>query len=386
MALLIPFLPEQASTYAWMVDALYGYLIFWTVLFTVLISATIIYFVLRYRRRSPFEVPRPVAGSIKLESMWTIIPFFIAMSMFVGGATVYFTQYRQPKNGMEVSVVAKQWMWKFQQPTGQREINELHIPTGRTVKLTMTTEDVIHSFYVPAFRIKQDVVPGTYTYAWFEATKPGRYHLFCAEYCGTNHSGMGGWINVMEPGDYEAWLSGGANTESPITLGNKAFETNGCASCHQNSGQGGRGPSLIGVFGSQVKLASGETVTADEAYIRESILHPQAKIVAGYPPIMPTFQGQLSEEQLLQLIAYIKSLSPQKSSGIETTSPVRENNPRTGTASPAAQGATNPNAQRSNPLASTAPRGNQQDGVGASGGTAGSSSSGGRGNATPARP
>jgi cytochrome c oxidase subunit 2 len=281
------------------------------------------------------------------------------MSMFVWGASVYFAQYRPPSNAMEIYVVGKQWMWKFQHSTGQREINELHVPVGRKVKLTMTTEDVIHSFYVPAFRMKTDVIPGRYTTYWFEASKPGRYHLFCAEYCGTNHSGMGGWIEVMETTDFDNWLSGNANQESPVAAGQKLFQTLGCISCHGGGGEGGRGPSLIGLLNSEVPIEGGQTVAADEAYIRGSILNPSQQIVAGYQNIMPTFKGQVNEEQMLQLISFIKSLSPNQTSGISTTAPARSNNPRTGAATPEAQGAKNPDEQRSNPVGSTAPRANQ---------------------------
>ena len=341
------------------VDGLYFYLTGVTIFFTVLITLLITFFVIRYRRRTAREIPRPIAGSIKLEAMWTIVPFLIAMTMFVWGAKVFFAQYRMPTEALDVFVVGKQWMWKFQHTTGQREINELHVPVGRKVKLTMTTEDVIHSFFVPAFRTKADVVPGRYTYLWFEATKPGRYHLFCAEYCGTNHSGMGGWIVVLEPTEYDEWLSGGANQQSPVAAGQQLFQTLGCASCHSETGQGGRGAALAGIFGKQVELTNGQTVTADDAYIRESILNPQAKIVAGYGPIMPTFQGQVSEEQLLQLVTYIKSLSPAQTKGLETTAPARENNPRTGVATPDSMGASSPDAQRSNPVGSTPPNANQ---------------------------
>ena len=204
----IPLVPERASSFAWKVDALYFYLSGVTLFFTLLISATLIFFVIRYRRRSPYEIPRPVAGSHKLETIWTVIPFAIAMTMFVWGATVYFEQYKPPENAIEVYVVGKQWMWKLQHATGQREINELHVPVGRKIKLIMTTEDVIHDFFVPAFRTKADVVPGKYQTIWFEPTKPGRYHLFCAEYCGMNHSGMTGSIIVMEPREFDDWLSG----------------------------------------------------------------------------------------------------------------------------------------------------------------------------------
>jgi cytochrome c oxidase subunit II len=203
----LPFLPESASTVSGRVDALYFYLSGVTVFFSLLISGVILFFVVRYRRRSAFEIPRPIAGSHKLETLWSIIPFLIAMSFFVWGTSVYFAQYRMPKDGIEVYVVAKQWMWKFQHSTGQREINELHVPVGRKVKLIMATEDVIHDLFVPAFRIKADVVPGRYTSQWFEATKPGRYHLFCAEFCGMNHSGMIGSVVVMEPTEFDNFIN-----------------------------------------------------------------------------------------------------------------------------------------------------------------------------------
>ncbi|HEV7860642.1 MAG TPA: cytochrome c oxidase subunit II [Pyrinomonadaceae bacterium] len=359
----IPFIPEAASTFARRVDALYFYLTGVTLFFTVLISVVLTFFVIKYRRRTPYETPRPVAGSLKLETIWSVIPFLIAMSMFAWGTSVYFTQYRMPTNAMEIYVVGKQWMWKFQHTTGQREINELHVPVGRKIKLIMTTEDVIHSFFVPAFRTKSDVVPGRYTSVWFEATKPGRYHLFCAEYCGMNHSGMGGWVEVMDEKDFDDWLSGNANQQSPVAAGQQLFQaTLGCASCHGEKGEGGRGPTLLGLFGTSVLLEGGTKVTADETYIRESILNPQAKVVAGYKPIMPTFAGQVTEEQLLQLVAYIKSLNPSQTQGIQMTPPPRNNNSATGVGTPAGQGANSTESQRMNPLNSTAPRGNQAGG------------------------
>ena len=304
----IPLVPERASSFAWKVDALYFYLSGVTLFFTLLISATLIFFVIRYRRRSPYEIPRPVAGSHKLETIWTIIPFLIAMTMFAWGATVYFEQYKPPENAIEVYVVGKQWMWKLQHATGQREINELHVPVGRKVKLIMTTEDVIHDFFVPAFRTKADVVPGRYQTLWFEPTKPGRYHLFCAEYCGMNHSGMTGSLIVMEPREFDDWLSGNTGNTTPAVAGQQLYQTLGCASCHGANGEGGRGPTLTGVFGTDAQLQSGQSVRIDEGYIRESILNPQAKLVVGFGPIMPTFQGQVSEDQMVQLIAFIKSL------------------------------------------------------------------------------
>jgi cytochrome c oxidase subunit 2 len=313
-----PFIPESASTYSGDVDALYFYISGVTVFFTLLISFVIIFFVIKYRRRNAFEIPRPIEGSMKLETLWSVIPLLIAMTIFFWGAKVYFAQYRPPQNAIEVYVVGKQWMWKFQHATGQREINELHIPVGRKIRLIMATEDVIHDVFVPAFRIKVDVVPGRYTTEWFEATKPGRYHFFCAEYCGMNHSGMGGYVVVMEPTEFENWLSGNANQMSPAAAGQQMFESLGCASCHGANAEGGRGPALLGLYGNNAVLNNGQTVRADEGYIRESILNPQAKIVTGFGPIMPTFQGQLSEEQLLQLVAYVKSLSTPK---VETAKP-----------------------------------------------------------------
>lgn len=307
----IPFIPESASTESSRVDALYFYLSGVTVFFTLLIAGVIILFVIRYRRRTPFEIPRPIAGSHTLETLWSVIPFVISMSIFVWGAGLYFHQSRPPKNAIEVYVVAKQWMWKFQHATGQREINELHIPVGQKVKLIMTSEDVIHDFFVPAFRVKNDVVPGKYTTLWFEATKAGNYHLFCAEYCGMNHSQMVGSIVVMDRTEFNNWLGGNANQQSAASSGQQLYQTLGCASCHGNTGEGGRGPALLGVFNSNVQLTTGQTIRADEAYVRESILNPQAKLAAGFGPIMPTFQGVVNEEQIVQLIAYVKSLSSQ---------------------------------------------------------------------------
>jgi cytochrome c oxidase subunit 2 len=335
------------------VDALYAYVLLITIFFSTLITVLLIVFAIKYRRRDPDEVPRPRHGSMILELTWTIIPLLIAMTIFVWGASTYFKAYRAPKQAMEIYVVAKQWMWKFQHQTGQREINELHVPVGARVKLTMTTEDVIHSLYFPAFRIKQDVVPGRYTQLWFEATKTGSYYIFCAEYCGTNHSGMGGHVIVMEPAAYQEWLAGGTGAESAASQGQKLFQERGCASCHQTdpAGQQGRGPTLYGLFGKQQAIQDDGQVTVDESYIRESILNPQAKIALGFQPIMPTFQGQVSEEQILQLIAYIRSLGAAQAGG-ESGGGGTTTGPTTGGITPA--------AQRSNPLAPTSRQGNPQ--------------------------
>jgi cytochrome c oxidase subunit 2 len=236
------------------------------------------------------------------------------MVIFAWGAFIFFQERTPPRDASEVYVVAKQWMWKLEHVEGQREINELHVPVGRDVKLIMTSQDVIHSFYVPAFRIKQDVLPGRYTTAWFRATKPGVYHLFCAEYCGSQHSGMIGQVMVMEPAQYQAWLSGGSTSGSLASNGESIFQQLGCVTCHRSDTQG-RGPNLAGIFGKPVQLEDGRTVVADENYIRESILSPSAKVVKGFKPIMPVFQGLVSEEQLTELVAYVKSLSAAPSAG-----------------------------------------------------------------------
>ena len=304
----LPLFPDQASTMAAHVDALYFYLVAVSAFFATLIALLVIFFAIKYRRRSPDELPRGIEGSLKLEVAWSVIPLAIAMSFFFWGARLFFAMNRPPNDALEVSVIGKQWMWKIQHADGQREINELHVPVGRAVRLTMTSEDVIHDFFIPAFRMKKDVVPGRYATAWFEATRAGRYHLFCAQYCGTKHSGMVGWIHVMEPADYQAWLAGGAGSESLAAAGAKLFQRHACNTCHRPDSLA-RGPNLEGLFGKQVQLADGRTLVADESYIRESILTPNAKIVAGFQPIMPTFQGLVSEEEMLQLVAYVKSLS-----------------------------------------------------------------------------
>ena len=303
-----PLFPEGASTIAGGVDLLYLFLVAVSVVFSVGIFFSIFYFALRYHRKHPNEVPKPIEGSLKLEIFWSVGPFLITLVMFGWGTTLFFRNFNPPAGAMEIYVVGKQWMWKLQHPEGHREINELHVPVGRPVKLTMATEDVIHSFFVPAFRVKKDVVPGMYTTMWFQPTKPGKYHLFCAEYCGNQHSGMIGTVHVLEPPEYEAWLSGAPRGETMVQAGERLFQRLGCFTCHRADSPG-RGPILQGVFGSEVTLQDGRKVRADEVYLRESILAPQAKRVAGYQTEMPTFQGQISEEGLMQIIAYIKSLA-----------------------------------------------------------------------------
>jgi len=303
-----PFFPQAASEQAGQIDALYFFLVAVTAFFTALIALLVIVFAVKFHRKHSDEVGEAIHGSLALELLWTVIPLGITMVMFVWGAQVFFHLTRPPKGAMEIYVVGKQWMWKAQHMDGAREINELHVPIGRPVKLIMGSEDVIHSFFIPDFRVKADVVPGRYNTMWFTATKPGRYHLFCTQYCGTKHSAMIGWVTAMEPADYQAWLGGGSAGGSMAENGAKLFQDLVCSTCHLENGQG-RGPVLKGAYGKKVTLTNGQTVTIDDAYIRESILNPQAKIVAGFQPAMPTFQGLVTEEQLLQLIAYVKSLA-----------------------------------------------------------------------------
>jgi cytochrome c oxidase subunit 2 len=305
-----PLFPERASTMAYRVDNLYFFLLALTAFFATLIAGLIVFFAVRYRRRSPDAIGERIHGNLTLELVWTGIPFVIVMFIFVWSASVYFAMAKPPDETLNIYVVGKQWMWKFQHLDGQREINELHVPVGRDIRLITTSEDVIHDFFVPAFRVKADVIPGRYVSIWFRPTKPGRYHLFCAEYCGTRHSGMTGEVVVMEPSEFQAWMSGGAPEGSLASTGAKLFADLACNTCHRPDAQG-RGPVLDGLFGKTQALQSGETVTVDEAYVRESILNPSAKVVSGFQPIMPTFQGLVSEEQLLALVEYVKSLSTQ---------------------------------------------------------------------------
>jgi cytochrome c oxidase subunit 2 len=294
--------PEQASSYAREVDALYLYLWGVSAFFSVLIFCLVVYFSLKYRRRDD-SIPPQFAGSIKLELLWSVIPLVFAMSFFFWGTRLVFRQYDPPREAMDVYVVGKQWMWKTQHPNGVREINALHVPVGRPVRVTLSSQDVIHSFYIPAFRLKLDSVPGRYQKMWFQATKVGQYHLFCAEYCGTQHSGMIGTVTVMEPREYERWLAGRPADVPPAESGAALFRSLGCLTCHSS-----QAPTMAGLYGKEQKLADGSTVVADENYIRESILNSTARIVAGYQPIMPSYRGNITDEQLGDLVAYVKNL------------------------------------------------------------------------------
>jgi cytochrome c oxidase subunit II len=302
-----PIFPTAASHMATRVDRLYFGLILISAMYLAIIFLPMFYFLFKYRRghkadRTPLRIK-----TWKVEIVWTVVPFLMMMGLFGWAATLYFQMERVPAGALEAVVVGKQWMWKIQHAEGNREINELHVPVGQTMKLTMTSEDVIHSFFLPAFRVKQDVVPGRYVTEWFHPNRTGTYHIFCAEYCGTEHSLMGGSIIVMTPADYQAWLGAHRPAETLAATGERLFRELGCSGCHMGSSII-RAPRLEGVYGKPVPLEGGQVVLADDKYIRDSILLPASQIVAGYANVMPPFAGHVSEEQLLQLIAYIKSL------------------------------------------------------------------------------
>lgn len=309
----IPLVPENASTFATQVDLLYWFLVALTVFFVVLIGVVVVGLCTWYRKCDDRKATQ-IEGSLLLELLWSGLPLVIVIGLFVWGTSLYVAMQKVPQDCVDMTVVGKQWMWKAQHPSGVRENQDLHIPIGQAIRLTMTSEDVIHSYYIPAFRTKQDVVPGRYTQMWFEPTKVGTYHIFCAEYCGTGHSRMVGKVTVMERADYERWLSGSTG-EAPEVVGKNLFESMRCSSCHpvdpatkDIGGAPPRGPLLAGIFGHEVELKGGGKQVVDIEYVRESILKPQAKVVANFEPVMPTYEGQLGEEQILALAAYIKSL------------------------------------------------------------------------------
>ncbi|HEX5411597.1 MAG TPA: cytochrome c oxidase subunit II [Terriglobia bacterium] len=301
-----PLFPEQASTVAPAVDNLFWFMTAVSIFFSALIFLLIFYFAIKYRRRSPDEPPpkNQVINNIPLEVTWTVIPMILVAIMYFWGADLFVRNAQPPANATEVFVIGKQWMWHVEHTNGKREINSLHIPLGVPIKLTMTSQDVIHDFFVPAFRVKNDVLPNRYTTEWFEATKVGKYHFFCNQYCGMGHSLMGGWVYVMTAEDYQKWLNSGVSGVTMSEQGETLYHQYGCITCHGT----GKGPAFADLYGKTVKLSDGQSVVANDAYIRESILYPSEQIVNGYPAIMPTFKGQVSEEQVLQLTAYIKSL------------------------------------------------------------------------------
>jgi len=306
-----PLFPDRASAIAGRVDALYLAELAICVFFTILIAVLIIFYAVRYRRGSPVDRSNVVTSNITLEVIWVAVPFVISMGIFVAATIIYFQMYRAPADASDIYVLGRQWMWEVRHPGGKREINELHVPVGKPVKLLMVSQDVIHSFFVPVFRTKQDVLPGRYTSMWFQPNRTGKFHLFCAEYCGTKHSGMIGWVVVMDPADYQQWLASGTTEPTMAQEGARLFRSYGCSGCHGVNATV-RAPLLDGVFGHPVPLEGGSIVTADEKYIRDSILLPASQVVAGYKPVMPTFQGRISEGDLLKIIAYIKALGKEE--------------------------------------------------------------------------
>lgn len=313
----IPFFPPEASTFAREIDILYLTTWVLTIFFTTLVVILLSVLAYVYRRNSKADRTHPVHMHHGLELAWSIIPMILGLMIFAWGAKLYADAYKVPDNAEEIFVVGKQWMWHIQHANGIRENNTLTVPTGRPFKLTCISQDVIHSFFIPAFRVKRDVLPGHYTSTWFEATQPGDYHLFCAEYCGTEHSRMTGTVHVLSPSDYARWLDlkGSREVLGPTPLkpksmeedGQEIFETVGCGNCHTNEDTP-RAPTLYGIFGKKRQMQNGEILTADREYLRSNILTPNDKITAGYEATMPTYQGNLTEEQLNALIAYIKSL------------------------------------------------------------------------------
>ena len=303
MATLLPISPPSASSIAGTVDGVFAIELLCSAFVVLLVAGLIVFFSIRYRRRSAQDSPPRIGTHYGLEVLWTGATFLLFSGFFFMGAFVYVRMKKPPLSAQPVYVVGKQWMWKIQHADGLRELNQLHVPVGQPTQLIMTSEDVIHDFFIPAFRVKQDVLPGSYSSEWFTATVPGVYHLFCSQYCGMNHASMVGEVIVLTQADYDAWRAGIGPVTPPAEAGRKIFADYGCISCH-----GQNAPSLAGLFMSQVRLQDGTSVLADENYLRRSILDPNAQIVAGYPAIMPTYRGQLTPEQINSLVEYIKLL------------------------------------------------------------------------------
>jgi cytochrome c oxidase subunit 2 len=301
-------IPSVASSMGAKVDSLVWTLIAVSSFFVLLIFALLVAFCVKYQKNTNADRRLSAKGQTTLEIIWTVVPTVIGLSFFVWGASLYLEMVRIPKDGLEVYVVGKQWMWKLQHADGPREINELHIPVGKPVKLIMISQDVIHSFFVPAFRTKRDVLPGRYESMWFVATKPGEYHLLCAEYCGDQHSRMIGHVFAMKPGDYVAWARL-RHEDEPLIAGRGTFDRLGCASCHDATA-GARGPALSGLYGSTVHLRDGRVIVADDEFLRESILSPGLKVHEGFQDLMPAYQGQIDFDEMNALLIYLKSLRP----------------------------------------------------------------------------
>jgi|SRR5579883_220469 len=302
----LPLFPEQASTHAENVDNLFFFILAVTGGVGLFVTVLLIVFVARYRRRHITDRTPRITGFPLLEWSWTLGPLVPFTAMFIWGLSTYAENFQPPPDSYEVFIVGKQWMWKVQHPSGQREINELHLPADRPVKVTLISEDVVHDFGVPAFRSKIDVLPGRYVSTWYQPTQPGQYRMFCDQYCGDQHASMVGSVIVMRPDEHAAWLREHAEGSAALE-GRKLFLKLQCISCHRPDSEA-RAPQLGGLYGRSVTLRDGSSIVADHAYIRDSILLPAKQVVEGWEPIMPTFQGQATEEEVLQLIAYIRSL------------------------------------------------------------------------------
>lgn len=308
--------PQAASGHAVQVDYLiWGFTIV-TLVLTVPIFLTLLYFAFKYHHsKTDADRSNPVERSAKIELTWIVVPFAVTMVFFTWAAVLFFRLYNPPEDALEITAIGKQWMWKFQHPGGQSEINDLHVPAGQPVKITMISQDVIHALYVPALRIKADVLPGHYRQLWFDADVTGTYHILCTEFCGTEHSKMGGLITIMEPRDYQAWLDSSTADMSLASAGAGLFRSYGCSGCHGAEPSRGRAPSLEGVYGRIVPIEGGDAVVADERYIRDSILTPRKEVVGGYRPIMPAYAGRMPEEDVLKLMAYIKRIGGEPGDG-----------------------------------------------------------------------
>ena len=307
-----PWWPPTASEYASTINFLFVSLLVIGGLTIGLVFFLLLFFANKYRHGSNADRSGTTKKTWRFEVSWTVATLLVFVGLAGWGADIYLKLYNPPADALQIFIVGKQWMWKAQHPGGQREINALHVPAGQDVRLVMASQDVIHSFFIPALRIKQDVVPGRYETMWFRADKVGRYHLFCAEYCGTDHAHMGGWITVMNPREYADWLQAQGDQQTLAAQGEQLFRRYGCSGCHEPGGTV-RAPNLHGVFGGPVPLSDGSVVIADEAYVRDSILDPKGQVAAGYAPVMPTFAGQVGEDDLAKLVAYIESIGPNAS-------------------------------------------------------------------------
>jgi cytochrome c oxidase subunit 2 len=305
-----PVSPPQASNWAAEHDTIFWALTALTTFFSVTVGALAIYFALKYRQGNKVDRSRPVYEDLRMELAWTITPALLGLVMYFFGARLFVQMRTMPKDAENIFVIGKQWMWHVQHANGTRENNTLHVPVGKPIKLTMISQDVIHAFYIPAFRVQYHVVPGRYTHMWFTPTKEGEYHLFCGMYCGTQHSEMGGKVTVMSQAAYAEWLANGGEygrSESMAQAGQRLYSKLACNNCH-GAEDNLRAPSLANIIGRQRRLQTGETISADEGYLRESILRPWNRLTTGYGPTMPPYEGQISEEDVLSLVAYIKTI------------------------------------------------------------------------------